>query len=271
MSTLQVANIHFESTANNRIQYAGSNTLTVVAGGANVVSANSTTFSINKVLIANGSAGTSGQYLTSGGSSSNTYWTSINFPTVSGTLIRAPQVLTTGTSYTTPANCTSIYVECVGAGGGGAGATGTSGQGGGGSGAYCAKLFTVTESTAYTYAIGSGGSGAGGSTTFTVGATTITAGGGGSGSSTTGGTGGTATNGDINITGAGGGQGSTTVAIGGAGGSSFFGGGARGKCGSTQSGDAGTSGGGGGGGCSGGSNSSGGNGGNGLIRIWEFA
>jgi hypothetical protein len=38
---------------------------------------------------------------------------------VLGSLIRAPQVLTSGTSYTTPANCTQIYVECIGGGGGG--------------------------------------------------------------------------------------------------------------------------------------------------------
>lgn len=33
MSTVQVANLHFESTANNRIQYAGSNTLIAYAAG----------------------------------------------------------------------------------------------------------------------------------------------------------------------------------------------------------------------------------------------
>jgi len=42
----------------------------------------------------------------------------------SGTLIRAPQILTTGTSYTTPVNCSSIYIELVGGGGGGAGSVG---------------------------------------------------------------------------------------------------------------------------------------------------
>lgn len=43
MSTLQVANLHFESTGNNRIQYTGSNTFTLVAGGTTVLTANSTT------------------------------------------------------------------------------------------------------------------------------------------------------------------------------------------------------------------------------------
>jgi len=35
MSTLQVANVHLESTGNNRIQYNGSNTYMAVAGGVN--------------------------------------------------------------------------------------------------------------------------------------------------------------------------------------------------------------------------------------------
>lgn len=48
MSTIQVANVHFESTANNRIQYSGSNTVTLYAGGVAVLTANSTsTFAPN--------------------------------------------------------------------------------------------------------------------------------------------------------------------------------------------------------------------------------
>lgn len=46
MSTLQVTNIHLESTGNNRIQYSGSNTITIAAGGANVAVINSTSFNI---------------------------------------------------------------------------------------------------------------------------------------------------------------------------------------------------------------------------------
>jgi hypothetical protein len=137
----------------------------------------------------------------------------------SGTLIRAPQVLTSGTSYTTPAGCNSIYVEVVGGGAsGGSGSSGNiAGAGGGGSGAQSLKYFTVSPSTAYTYAIGAAGAARsttgngnnGGNTTFTVGGTTITAGGGsgGTGNNTgnagvlSGGNGGTATNGDINNSG----------------------------------------------------------------------
>jgi hypothetical protein len=122
-------------------------------------------------------------------------WVSLNFD---GRLIGAPQVLTSGTTYTAPANCTGIYVECVGGGGGGGSyvptfgvGTGTTTAGGGGGGAgYSAKYFTVTPSTTYNYAVGAGGVGnplfgsagtSGGNTTFTVGETTIIANGGGGG------------------------------------------------------------------------------------------
>ena len=46
MGTLQVSNVHLESTANNRIEYAGSNTINIYAGGTNVLSANSSTMNI---------------------------------------------------------------------------------------------------------------------------------------------------------------------------------------------------------------------------------
>lgn len=244
-------------------------------------------------------AGTSGQVLQTNGAGAAPSWATVSS---GGTLLRAPQVLTSGTSYTTPAGCTKIYVEAVGGGGGGGGADNSgsgnqysSGGAGGGSGAYCAKYFTVSASTAYTYAIGAGGNGGtatlgngtnGGNTTFTVGATTITAGGGSfgkggnydSGNGSTGGDGGTATNGDININGTGGvgghqftgSSGNIFVMSSGAGGNSFFGGGAPGTF--EGQGTAGTSGGGG----SGGSTQittgqAGGAGGAGLIRIWEFA
>jgi hypothetical protein len=208
-------------------------------------------------------SGNNGKYLTTDGTDAS--WATI---ASTGQLLRAPQVLTSGTTYTTPVNCTSIYVECVGGGGGGAAGSTSGGGGGGGAGAYTAKLFTVTPSTSYTYAIGAGSSSTGGSTTFTVGGTTITAGGGGAGLGAfvfTGGVGGTATNGDININGTGGGSGDRiSSGAGGAGGPSFFGGGAQGNS------AVGTSGGG-GGGAQGVNLASGGAGGAGLIRIWEYS
>jgi hypothetical protein len=45
MSTLQCANIHFESTANNRVQYFGSNNIAVVVAGSNSVSMNTSSIS----------------------------------------------------------------------------------------------------------------------------------------------------------------------------------------------------------------------------------
>lgn len=44
MSTIQAANVVFESTANNRIQYAGSNTINIAVAGANTLIANSSQF-----------------------------------------------------------------------------------------------------------------------------------------------------------------------------------------------------------------------------------
>ena len=132
--------------------------------------------------------------------------------TSTGTLLRAPQILTSGTSYTTPAGCNSIYVEMLGGGGGGGGCQsggGAGGAGGGGSGGYLTQTVTVSPSTAYTIAVGSGGNGAasgnnagtaGGNTAITVAGTTYTAGGGGGGGGfgTVGaaGTAGTVTNGN---------------------------------------------------------------------------
>ena len=218
--------------------------------------------------------GNAGEYLTTDGTDAS--WASI---TAAGQLLRAPQVLTSGVSYTAPANCTSIYVEAIGGGGGGGGTGGSAGGGaGGGAGGYCAKYFTVVAAVSYTYAIGAGGAGgptgvgsgsAGGNTTFTVGGTTITSGGGaGGGNESTGAAGGTCTNGDMNIAGGGGGSGNSSKP-GGAGGNSFFGGGAPGQL--DGNGFAGTSGGGGSGGSSSSPSRTGGAGGAGLIRIWEFS
>jgi hypothetical protein len=216
--------------------------------------------------------GNSGKYLTTDGT--NASWAAV---TSGGQLLRAPQILTSGTSYTTPANCTKIYVEAVGGGGGGGGGlfyVGSGIGGGGGSAGFAAKFFTVTASTSYTYAIGAGGNGGaiagvggtGGSTTFTVGATTITATGGSGGAGATtdgegfpvsggGGAGGTASNGDITRRGGPGYYGA-------GGGDSFFQVGAAVNV-------AGASGGVGGGGGIG--NVVGKAGGSGMIRIWEYS
>lgn len=236
------------------------------------------------------SYGTAGQALVSGGTGAAPTWASL-----AGRLLRAPQILTSLTSYTTPANCNAIYVEAVGAGGGGGAsqtaATTYDAAGGGGSGAYCAKYFTVTPSTTYTYAIGPAGAagtaggngGTGGTTTFTVGAVTLSAAGGTGGISyaavsssavslSPGGVGGVATGGDINVNGTSGQFGivAQTLVIGGGGAPSFFGGG--GDSSTNAAGGAGGYGAGGGGASSGaGPDYSGGAGGQGVIRVWEYA
>lgn len=129
-------------------------------------------------------------------------WAAIS---ASGQLIRAPQILTSGTSYTTPSTCNNIFVELIGGGGGGGGVnTATVAQGGnGGAATYGTKFVSVTPSTAYTIAIGSGGSGgtgnaagsSGGNTSITIGATTYTSGGGGGGGGSSSGGGSAGSNG----------------------------------------------------------------------------
>lgn len=95
-------------------------------------------------------------------------------------------VLTSGTTFTTRVDTKSIRVKLLAGGGGGGGctsvATAASAAGGGGAGGYAEKVFAVTGSTGYTYAIGGAGAGNsaaaggnGGNTTFAVGATTVTA------------------------------------------------------------------------------------------------
>jgi len=92
--------------------------------------------------------GTSGQFLTSAGSSSPPTWTTISL-VPSGTLIRAPQILTSGTIYTAPSSCTALYVEAVGGGGNGGGLSAATGTGGGGgAGGYAAKYFSGITPTA---------------------------------------------------------------------------------------------------------------------------
>ena len=243
------------------VDVAGGTTGLTTSGGP--VTSSGTITLAGTLVAANGgtgltSPGSNGNVLTSNG----TAW--VSSPVASGgALIRAPQILTSGTSYTTPSNCTKIYVEIVGGGGGGGSAANGAG---GGAGAYAAKYFSVSASTAYTYAIGQGGATgtAGTDSSFIVGGTTVTAGGGAAGSNglnASGGAGGTATNGDIN-TGGGGGQSSmqySTSYFGGVGGSSFFGGGGK------SPGGAGLAYGSGGAG-----QGSTGVGANGVIRVWEY-
>jgi hypothetical protein len=215
---------------------------------------------------------------------------------VAGSLL-AVRYLTTGTSYTPTTGTTKIVLEMLGGGGGGGGVTGAASSGaaggGGGAGGYLQKYVTGITNTTYTYAIGAAGTagantggtgGTGGNTTITIGATTYSAFGGGGGagmtagtalSFSTGGTQGTATNGDVNASGDPGLQGvrlaATTVAAGN-GGSSRYGGGGKGSVNTTGAGVAGTGYGAGGAGAIAASNVAnvGGLGTQGIIIIYEY-
>jgi len=215
-------------------------------------------------------------------------------------------VLTSGTAatYTVPASITSILVECVGGGGGGGGVISDSsesaGAGGGAGGAYCRKFIATSPAATFTYTVGTGGAGgaagvnngsAGVATTFS----TLSAGGGGGGNGSEsvgvndsicnrGGTAGTPSGGDINCNGEQGQSGIGTTAtgglakgLGGAGGGTFYGGGANMTYTGITTSVAGTTGlsygGGGSGACnaSSGTDRAGGTGASGVIVVWEYS
>lgn len=101
-------------------------------------------------------------------------------------LLRAPQVLTSGTSITHPVGTRFIKIRGVGggAGGGGSAAVAYTGGGCGGAGTYAEKTFAASSLTS-TYTIGAAGVGVadaegtdGGDSTFTHGGVTVTAPGG---------------------------------------------------------------------------------------------
>ena len=78
MSSIQTRKIVLESTANNTIEYVDGNSYIFTAGGASVLAINSSSVTINSssaTFKANGSVGTSGQFLTSNGTTS--YWSNI--------------------------------------------------------------------------------------------------------------------------------------------------------------------------------------------------
>jgi len=197
-------------------------------------------------------------------------------------------VLTTGTSFTVPANWNSSNneIHLFAGGGGGAGsrvsADNRAGGGGGGGGGYTkVNNLTLTPSSSVTYAIGAAGAAGaggangtnGGNTTFNAGAYTTTGGGGGQAATTPTSTGGTAGTGST-FNGGVGGVGSTSTLTGtgnggggGAGAGGPLGAGQNGGTGfaSTTAGNVASGGGGGNGGGSTGGNASsatGGTGGN---------
>jgi len=202
-------------------------------------------------------------------------------------------VLTGSGTYSIPTGLKKALIFVVGGGGGGNGGAATdSAGGGGGGGGTVVKLVTVASLTNRAYVVGGGGAASSGGTanagttsTFNVdGSVILTAGGGGAatqgaafsvvGVSVAGGTGGTATQGDLNIPGMPGEMGviySGTNGWGGSGGNSAFGLGAGSPGVNTAGGTGGAYGGGGAGGhASGTLNREGGAGAAGTIFLLEF-
>lgn len=180
------------------------------------------------------------------------------------------QVFTSSGTYTPTSGMVYCIIEAVGGGGGGGGAatsapsTGCSAGGGGGGGYSRLHASSATIGSSQSVTIGAAGTaGAAGNNTGGTGGTTsvgalisVTGGVGGGGSSAAattsvgGGAGGVGSSGDFNTQGAPGGIGfgvnTLPLIVGGAGGNSFFGGGAPGVTGAGQAGNAATSYGGGG-------------------------
>jgi hypothetical protein len=177
-------------------------------------------------------------------------------------------------TWTKPATLKYAVAETGGAGAGGGGTTTISTyKGGGGGGGYSRKLIAAASAGATeTIAIGNGGlagpgtggaGGNGGTSSFG----SILSATGGTGGDDDGGAGGIGIGGDLNIAGQGGGAGSGPC---GAGGSSFFGGGAQGVTGSAGKHGRSFGGGGGGGGSSGGADTEGGHGFAGMVVVTEY-
>ncbi|MDO8662678.1 MAG: hypothetical protein Q7K98_05610 [Candidatus Omnitrophota bacterium] len=158
------------------------------------------------ILYYNGSAwtklpaGSPGQFLQTQGVGSSPQWVAPAFSNM--------QVFTSSGTWIKPAGITKVLVKVIGGGGGSSGNySGQYSASGGGSGGYAEKICTVTGNVTVTVGVGGTGStnasiipgGNGGDSSF---GTFCTAGGGQGGQMTAApGTGGTATEGDLNATG----------------------------------------------------------------------
>lgn len=200
------------------------------------------------------------------------------------------QIFTSSGTYTPDANMICCIIECVGGGGGGAGNGGTAtvavSSGGGQAGFYSRSIKTRAD-IGVSQPVTNGAGGTGGNATnggnggqTSVGSLVTAPGGGGGNSNGASGTGGVAGTGDIAIPGAPGGAGlniqaTAFLAVGGPGGTGYFGGGGKGGAAtdaSADNGSAGTKGSGGGGGVANNTttDSVGGAGGDGYVVITEF-
>lgn len=306
MSAIQVADVptlnqNTTGTASN-ITASSNTSLTSLANLATVGTITSGTWNGTTIDVAHGGTGqttyTNGQLLI-GNTTGNTLAKStltagngIGITNGTGSITLAvsgaagTNVLTSGTTYTTPATVTStsqFKFTLVGGGGGGAGQNTASTQSPGGGGGDTCIVFVsgLAASTGYTVAIGAAGAagasnngtgGNGGNTTISINATTYTAAGGTgavAGASTAGGAGGSGTNCSVDTPGSPGGSSFPAVAgtPSGAGGSSRVGFGGASALGGAGNAGSGFGGGGSGGANNGGPNRAGGAGTQGLIIV----
>lgn len=218
-TTRTINNTSFNGTANIiTANWGTSRTLTIGSTGKSVNGSTNVSWTLTEIgALAYVAPGTSGNVLTSNGST----WISAAPPAGGGV---NSQVFTTSSTFTIPAGVTKVKVTVVGGGGGGnrgefSSCTGLDGGGGGGGATAFKWLTGLTPGNTIGVTVGAGGNGrtnlvavqSGGSSSIQSGTqtiTTVTAGGGGAGAlaggaPSSGGAGGTATNGDINIPGGG--------------------------------------------------------------------
>ena len=202
-------------------------------------------------------------------SCTGTAFNSLGSVRATGALIGYQIFTSSGTYSKSTKNPSFVIVEVVGGGGGGGNGSTTSksaygGAGGGGGGYSRKRILSASLASSETVTVG----GSGGTSSFGT-HCSATAGSAGSNASSTfasvGGTGGIGSGGDVNLRGSGGAGGAFILS--GAGGSSFFAGGAPCSNGAGNAGSANTGGGGSGGV---GTGNAGGSGGSGIVIVWEY-
>lgn len=137
-------NLQVDTTTGN-LNIAGS----VNATGGIVASGTSNLGSVGSVKI---SGGSSGQVLSTDGSS-NLSWATISIPS-------RVEVFTTTTVWTAPAGVTRVHFKALGGGAGGGRQTNETSRAGGGAGGFIEAYITVIPGTSYEIYVGGGGTGA---------------------------------------------------------------------------------------------------------------